>query len=523
VVLVRGDRMKQQARSDAKRRRTVALRILVSFGAVLVAFSITLGYGIITQRRAARDSQLLRDGYVPLLLSLGAALENQNLLNAQLNHITEAKNPADARRWIETARKVRPTVYAGVRAAAHQGMAQTPDASARRVAAQVASESHEIERYLDGDREQLARLFDALATDRSGAEQYRASLLSYEIEGARRLRELKGRVEHEMDRLILDAQDRERVGIEVLVALASLTLMVGIGLALFARRVLRPLAAVTERANAVARGDLTPRAVVAASDEIGELAATFEGMVAAIAKANRDKLQSERLAVVGRMAAHVTHEIRNPLSSIGLNLELLEEELAEGQTSLESRQLMQAIKREVEHLSALSEEYLSLARPIHPRLEPERIGDIVGDVLTFVGPELERAGVTIEQRLEQVPEVLADEAQIRQVLTNLIRNAREAMSKGGSIRVAVSETEGHVRLVVEDEGPGIPEELRQNIFDPFFTTKSQGTGLGLAVTRQIVEAHDGAIACEPREGGGTRFVVELPKRGPAEALDSQDA
>ncbi len=96
--MVRGDRMKQQARSDAKRRRTVALRILVSFGAVLVAFSITLGYGIITQRRAARDSQLLRDGYVPLLLSLGAALENQNLLNAQLNHITEAKNPADARR-----------------------------------------------------------------------------------------------------------------------------------------------------------------------------------------------------------------------------------------------------------------------------------------------------------------------------------------------------------------------------------------------------------------------------------------
>lgn len=499
-------------RSDARHRSTVARRILISFGAVLVAFSITAGYGIATQRRAARDSELLRNGYVPLLLSLGAALENQNLVSAQLNHITEAKNPSDARRWIETARKVRPTVFAGVRAAVEQGVAPAPESEVRRFAAQVSSDAQEVERYLDGDREQLARLFDALATDRAGVEQTRANLLAYEIEGARRIRELKGRVEHEMDRLIADARDRERIGIESLIGLASLTLAVGIGMALFARRVLRPLAAVTARANAVARGDMTPREVVAASDEIGELAATFEGMVAAIAKANRDRLQSERLAVVGRMAAHVTHEIRNPLSSIGLNLELLEEEFAEGGSTTEARQLMQAIKREVEHLSALSEEYLSLARPLKPRLEPERIGDIVSDVTTFVGPELDRAGVMLETELASVPEVLADEAQIRQALTNLIRNAREAMPKGGRMKVAVQGSAGRVRLSVEDDGPGIPEEIRQNIFDPFFTTKSQGTGLGLAVTRQIVEAHHGVIACEPAGERGTRFVIELPSR-----------
>jgi two-component system, NtrC family, sensor kinase len=492
------------------RRGTVAKRLIVSFAAVMVAFAIALGYGIVTQRRTARDSELLRTGYVPLLLSLGAALENQNLVSAQLNHITEAKNPADARRWIETARRVRPTMFAGVRSAAETGVAPSLDADARRLAAQVISETLEIERFLEGDREPLALLFEALATGAPGAEQHRAALLSHEAEGARRIRELKARVEREMDRLIADARDRERLGIESLVALAFLTLAVGIGMTLYARRVLRPLAAVTERANAVARGDMTPRKVVAAPDEIGELAATFEGMVAAIAKANRDRLQSERLAVVGRMAAHVTHEIRNPLSSIGLNLELLEEEMGEAHTSTETRQLVQAIKREVDHLSALSEEYLSLARPINPRFEPERLSDIVSDITTFVAPELARAGVELELALGEGTEVMADETQVRQAVTNLIRNAREAMPKGGKMRIGLEQVAGKVRLSVEDTGAGIPEEIRQNIFDPFFTTKNRGTGLGLAVTRQIVEAHHGSISCEAAAVQGTRFIIELP-------------
>ncbi|MBI5532646.1 MAG: HAMP domain-containing histidine kinase [Deltaproteobacteria bacterium] len=496
--------------STRPRRKTVAGRLLVSFVAVMLAFAITLGYGIVTQRRTARDSELLRTGYVPLLLSLGAALENQNLVSAQLNHITEAKNPSDARRWIETARRVRPSMFAGVRAAADSGVAPSADPDARKLASQVMAETLEIERFLDGDREQLTRLFDALATDRTGAEQYRAVLLSHETEGARRLRDLKARVEREMDRLIADARDRERLGIGSLIALTLLTMAVGIGMTLHARRVLRPLAAVTARANAVARGDMTPREVVAAPDEIGELAATFEGMVAAISKANRDRLQHERLAVVGRMAAHVTHEIRNPLSSIGLNLELLEEEMTAPETNTEARQLVQAIKREVDHLSALSEEYLSLARPLKPRFEAEKLGDIVSDMVTFVAPELDRAGVALELQIAEVPDVLADETQVRQALTNLIRNGREAMPKGGTMRIAVERSGERVRLVVEDSGQGIPDEIRQNIFDPFFTTKNRGTGLGLAVTRQIVEAHHGSIACEPAAPQGTRFVIELP-------------
>jgi signal transduction histidine kinase len=314
-----------------------------------------------------------------------------------------------------------------------------------------------------------------------------------------------------MDRLIETARQRESRALQSLVILAALTLVVGAAMTIHARRVLRPLAQVTERANAVAAGDLEPRPVVATSDEIGELAAKFEWMVGAIAKANHDRLQSERLAVVGRMAAHVTHEIRNPLSSIGLNLELLEEELLEGELSGESRQLLQAIRKEVDHLSSLSEQYLSLARPQKPRLVRDSLGDLVTEVTDFLAPELKKAGVALVVEVqEQLPEALLDEAQLRQALNNLIRNAREAMQPSGRLLVKVAALGESLVLTIEDSGVGIPEEIRASVFDAFFTTKNRGTGLGLAITRQIVEAHRGTIGCEAVEPHGTRFVIRIP-------------
>lgn len=495
-----------------RRRGTVAARLMLSFVIIMVAFAVTVGYGVMTQRRAAQGSELLRSGYVPLLLSLGAALENQNLVSAQLNHITEAKNPADARRWIETARRLRPKLFADIRDAINAGVTSSADAEARELSKQIQQDAADIERFLAEDSASFALLFESLSVgDIEGAEPRRDELVAHEIEGARRLRDLKARVDAEIDRLITEARHRERRALESLVVLASLTLAVGIGMTLYARRVLRPLAVVTERAHAVAAGDLTPRPVLEARDEIGELATTFESMVEAIAKANEARLQSERLAVVGRMAAHVTHEIRNPLSSIGLNLELLEEELVMADASAEMRQLLQAIRREVDHLSGLSQEYLQLARPQQPRVEPESLNDLVTDVLGFVRPELQRAGIRLVMQLDEAtPEVLIDETSLRQALKNLVRNAREAMARGGELTVQVGPApDGDVELVIADDGPGIPQDIRHNIFDPFFTTKNRGTGLGLAITKQIVDSFGGTIACEAVQPHGTRFRIRL--------------
>src|SRR5262249_37532354 len=149
--------------------------------------------------------------------------------------------------------------------------------------------TNEAERFLQADTERFARLFEALGSgDSETAERVRNELVSYEVEGARRLRDLRDRVDREMDDLVRAARTRESLSIDVLAVLSLLTLGVGILVSLHTRRVLRPLALVTDRAKAVAQGDLTPRRVIASADEIGELAATFERMVAAIARGNAD-------------------------------------------------------------------------------------------------------------------------------------------------------------------------------------------------------------------------------------------
>src|SRR5262249_7029836 len=155
-------------------------------------------------------------------------------------------------------------------------------------------------------------------------------------------------------------------------------------------------------------------------------------------------VQAERLATIGKMAAHITHEIRNPLSSIGLNIELLEEELnARGRPEKEQAQLISAIKSEVERLSRIAEQYLSVARRPAPRLERERAEDLTRELVTFVRPELERAGVSSRVDADDgLPEVNIDEALFRQALLNLIRNAREAMPKGGELAIAIRKATG---------------------------------------------------------------------------------
>jgi two-component system, NtrC family, sensor kinase len=516
-----------------RKRRTVAGRLLASYLVVLAAFALTVGWSVQALRAASRDAQLLRAGYVPLLLRIGEVLAEQNVFNAQLNHITAAKNPGDVREWLETARRTRPLAFSLVKeaawalAGAKGATAEAAPPTVRRFGEDVALEMGALERLVGTDPERFSQLFQALAVgDRELAERTRDELVKREADGAQRLRAIKSRVEEQMESLTAEAKRREERSMHLLVGLGVLTLLVGVMMSLYARRVLAPLTAVTERANAVAQGDLTPKEVLATNDEIGELATTFEGMVAAIRRARAELVNAERLAAIGKMAAHVTHEIRNPLSSIGLNLELLEEEVAratsvdpaEGTanadprpTLKESAQLVAAIRAEVDRLSRIAEQYLSVARRPRPQLEPERVDDLVQELVAFVRIELERGNVSVRVDVDDAaPEVLLDESQLRQALLNLIRNAREAMPKGGEIVVGVSFAAGAVTITVDDTGSGVPEELRASIFDPFFTTKQRGTGLGLAVTRDIVEAHGGTISCEARAAGGTRFCIVLP-------------
>jgi signal transduction histidine kinase len=494
--------------------------VLASFAITVVAFAATLGWGIFAQRRAADDSVELARGYVPVAMRLAQLRAAQTTLSTLVDGIPDEREPASTRTLLETLAGARRTMFVETRAAVQGALPSVGSASTRALSRDLARELDAIEALLDGDRALFERLFEAIAGgDRDAINRTIVSLGALEHDADRRLRVLAGRVGSSIDELSSEARDRELRSIWALAVLAALTLAVGLVVSLHVRRLLAPLARVTERAQAVARGDLTARPVEASEDEIGQLETAFEKMVSGLSHAQALALSNERLAAIGKMAAHVTHEIRNPLSAMGLNVEMLEEELSHagggdgdgGGHPAEVRNLLAAIQREVRRLEHLSEEYLRVARLPQPRMEADDVAAAVREIVAFARPEIENAGcrVTLEVASE-LPVAMFDEAQLRQALLNLLRNAREAMPSGGPIDVRVAAQGMSVVVDVEDRGGGIPEEIRGRVFDPFFSTKGEGTGLGLAITRHIVVAHGGSVTCEPRGGGGTRFRIALP-------------
>lgn len=224
-------------------------------------------------------------------------------------------------------------------------------------------------------------------------------------------------------------------------------------------------------------------------------------------------IQAERLAAVGRLAARVAHEIRNPLSSLSLNVELLGDELdaVADPNSDEARTLLKSIASEVDRLTALTEEYLQFSRLPSPKLEAGDLLTLLRDLAQFTEPELKTKGVELVVELpSRLSPVRFDASQLRRVFLNLFRNAVDAMPDGGTIWLRSWESDGKVCVLVRDSGPGVPVTDRERIFDPFHTTKDFGTGLGLSIARQIVREHSGEIRCEGEEGKGAEFIVELP-------------
>ena len=341
------------------------------------------------------------------------------------------------------------------------------------------------------------------AGDSNEADRSLANLLS-------RFHGLKNNLRGQGKQIAEQLSDSERRAVEIAFALSGFGLLLAVGAALVMVRTLRPLKVLREHTKQIAGGDYARRTGIASRDEIGDLAREFDAMAAAIEEREHRLIRSERLATVGRMAAHITHEIRNPLASLGLNVELLGDEV--GADNQEARKLVTSIGKEVDRLSDITETYLRFVRLPKPKLEREDLGAIATSVLEFAGSELALAGITRTIAIEEgLPDVVADESQLRQALLNLVRNAKEAMPGGGRILLEVGKAaDGYVRLVLADSGSGISPENLTNIFEPFFSTKVKGTGLGLALVQQIVGEHGGRIEVDCPPGGGTRFTLFLP-------------
>jgi hypothetical protein len=200
------------------------------------------------------------------------------------------------------------------------------------------------------------------------------------------------------------------------------------------------------------------------------------------------------------MAAGVAHEIRNPLASIKMTVQLLREAAAD-------REPHDRVLREIERLELITAELTGSSQPL--RLERAELRQVVDEVLVLMAPRLAHLGVVLSRRDEPAPPARLDPARFKRCVMNLVLNGAQSMPSGGPLEVATSARGGKVRLEVRDAGTGIPEGLRDRIFDPFVTGKADGVGLGLALTRRIIEEHGGAIGFDPLPRG-TAFWIELP-------------
>jgi two-component system nitrogen regulation sensor histidine kinase GlnL len=235
----------------------------------------------------------------------------------------------------------------------------------------------------------------------------------------------------------------------------------------------------------------------------------------------RERLR-DRLAALGEMAAAIAHEVKNPLAGIEVMAGLLKRQLAE---SRDAQTILGDIIKEAKMANAIVVEVLDFVRPIRLQVEHVELADVLRDAVSMAESHWTGGGVVVDVDIPaDLPDMQGDPHQLRQIFTNLLMNAFEALNGAGTVAIAATalneegpaggEPQGPmVQVTVTDDGPGIPADVLEKIFSPFFTTKPQGSGLGLAIVRKIVDAHDGRIDVGVLETGGTRFRVTLPVTG----------
>jgi signal transduction histidine kinase len=221
----------------------------------------------------------------------------------------------------------------------------------------------------------------------------------------------------------------------------------------------------------------------------------------------------DQYSEINRLAGALAHEIKNPLSTIRLNMELLAEDLGEPQTPAARRAIkrVEVVRRECLRLQSLLDDFLNFAKVRRLHMEPSDLNHQIDDVLDFFAPEANEAGIEIVRYLDpELPRVMLDREAFRQALLNLIINAKQAMPDGGQLVVRTVDQGDTVALYLIDTGCGMDDRTASRMFEAFFSTKPGGSGLGLPTTQKIIDAHGGRIGVHSEVGRGTQFTIELP-------------
>ena len=230
-------------------------------------------------------------------------------------------------------------------------------------------------------------------------------------------------------------------------------------------------------------------------------------------QSERRARQSEHLAEVGHLTGGLAHEIRNPLSTLSLNLQLLREDLIRPGASVEPRVVarLDSLEQETRRLQTILDDFMKFAGRHEVHLKTRPLGPLLAEAATFYTERLRRAGIQVRtQFADGLPHVAVDADRFRQAVSNLILNAEAAMPNGGELLVTAEPERRGVCVHITDTGVGIPTESLDKIFEPYYSTRSGGTGLGLPMVRRIVQEHGGSIEVHSEVGRGTQFTIHLP-------------
>jgi two-component system nitrogen regulation sensor histidine kinase NtrY len=282
----------------------------------------------------------------------------------------------------------------------------------------------------------------------------------------------------------------------------------------FAARVTRPVVSLAEAARRVAAGDLNTKVEVESSDELGELAASFNRMTEDLVQQKDRTLQAERVAAWRELARRLAHELKNPLFPLQVTVEnlmrakqkspeMFEEVFHEGTATLLA---------EIDNLKTIIGRFSEFSKMPQPQRQPTQVNEVVRSVLRVFHVQLqEKNQISVHTELaDALPEISADPDLLHRALQNLVLNAIDAMPQGGELAIRTGTLGDRVEISVSDTGSGLTQEECGRLFTPYYTTKQHGTGLGLAIVQSVVSDHDGKISVESTKEKGTTFRIELP-------------
>jgi len=298
----------------------------------------------------------------------------------------------------------------------------------------------------------------------------------------------------------------------VLALLATVMVLVVWSL-LASRAIVRPVQQLAQATRAVAAGDLSVRVPVGGGAELGALGTAFNAMAAELASGRERLNAAERQSAWAEMARQIAHEIKNPLTPMRMVAQLLERARREGDPRADAiaERLAKTVLEQTEELDRIATGFRAFAGAPDRRLEEAALDDLLADARRAAAALFEGGKLLLELLpAARGVRVRVDRQEIGRVLLNLLQNAAQASAAGVRVRLTSAHEGGKAVVGVEDDGPGVPDDVRARLFEPYFTTKSAGTGLGLAICRRLVEVHGGTIVLQESAPGRTVFRIELP-------------